>query len=84
MSYNEYEISICVSYAECERLYMQGSNTVVVTTTTGLRVQLPTKNLRPFVGPKGIHARFKLVTTEQNKIVSFTQISTHEHRTAAQ
>lgn len=69
-----YELSIDVSYAECEQLYQQGNNTVIVTTTTGLRIQLPTKNLRPFVEPHGIQGRFQLVTSEQNKIIRLTKI----------
>ena len=71
----EYTLSISASYAECEKLYMRENNTVVVTTTTGVRVQLPTKNLRPFVGPKGIHGSFKLVTSTDNKILSLSQTS---------
>lgn len=71
---NEYELSISATYAECERLYLTGNNTVVVKATNGLSVQLPTKNLRPFVTPDGIHGRFKLIVNKQNKIQSLTKI----------
>ncbi|MDM7860879.1 DUF2835 family protein [Alteromonas sp. ASW11-36] len=71
----EYDLSISASYAQCEHLYMREHNTVVVTTTSGVRVQLPTKNLRPFVGPNGIQGTFRLVTTADNKILSLTKIS---------
>ncbi|MGB2426119.1 MAG: DUF2835 family protein [Alteromonas sp.] len=71
----EYTLSINASYAQCEQLYMRENNTVVVTTITGVRVQLPTKNLRPFVGPNGISGTFRLVTSSENKIISLTQIS---------
>lgn len=70
----EYELSISATYAQCEQLYFTGNNTVVVQTTTGLSIQLPTKNLRPFVGPEGIHGRFKLVINKQNKIQSLNRI----------
>ncbi|WP_100641459.1 DUF2835 family protein [Alteromonas facilis] len=79
MANNEYEFSLCVSYKQCEQLYMQGNNSVVVLSTTGVRISLPAKNLRPFVSTNGIHARFRLVTSAQNKIISLTQISTHQH-----
>ena len=69
-----YELSINVSYAECESLYIRGSNTIIVTTTSGLRVQLPTSNLRPFVEPHGIRGRFELVTSEDNKIIRLRKI----------
>lgn len=74
MGQHVYELSIDVSYLECERLYHEGNNTVVVQTTSGLRVQLPTMNLRPFVTPDGIQGRFKLVTTAENKIISLTKL----------
>lgn len=70
----EYELSISASYAQCEQLYQIANNTVVVQTTTGLSIQLPTKNLRPFVTPVGIHGRFRLIINKQNKIHSLTRI----------
>lgn len=74
MGHKSYELSINVSYIECERLYHEGNNTVVVHTVDGLRIQLPTMNLRTFVTPDGIQGRFRLVTTEDNKILSLTKI----------
>lgn len=70
----EYELSISATYAQCEQLYIATNNTVVVKSTTGLSIQLPTKNLRAFVGPDGIHGRFKLVINKENKIQSLTRL----------
>ena len=75
MGHQTFILNISVSYAKCEQLYMQGYHTVVVPTIDGKRVQLPSKNLRPFVGPKGIHGRFLLVTDDNNKIVSLQKIN---------
>ncbi|MBT0587120.1 DUF2835 family protein [Alteromonas oceanisediminis] len=74
MSHQTFILNISVNYARCEQLYRQGYATVVVPTVDGKRVQLPSKNLRPFVGPKGIHGRFLLVTDEKNKLVSLQKI----------
>ena len=70
----EYEFSISASYAECEHLYLAGNNTVVVKTSAGLSIQLPSKNLRPFVGPNGIHGKFKLIINQQHKIQSLNRV----------
>lgn len=64
-----YHLSINVSYAQCERIYRQGGDTVIVSTLEGVRVQLPSKNLRQFIGPDGIHGQFILVINAQNKII---------------
>ena len=69
-----YELSINASYAECELLYTAGKNTVVVQTTTGISVQLPTSNLRKFIGPEGIKGLFRLNVNDQNKIQSLERI----------
>jgi hypothetical protein len=48
--------------------------TVVVTATTGERVQIPSTRLRPFVEPTGIKGRFCLTVNNENKIQSFERV----------
>lgn len=70
-----FHFSISVNYDFCERLYQPGYNTVVMTADNGKRVQLPVKNLRPFVSPQGISGRFRLIIDDNNKIKSFEKVN---------
>ncbi|AEP29995.1 hypothetical protein GNIT_1886 [Glaciecola nitratireducens FR1064] len=49
--------------------------TVVVTATTGERVQIPSIRLRPFVEPSGIKGKFCLTVNGENKIQSFERVT---------
>ena len=75
MSNKSYFFSLSLSYAECENLYITGINSVVVTADSGERVQLPSKNLRPFVQRSGLSGRFRLVVSDQQKVVSLDKIA---------
>ena len=70
-----YIFSINLSYVECENLYLSNVKTVVVTATTGERVQIPSTRLRPFVEPTGIKGSFCLSVNAENKIQSFERIN---------
>ncbi|MDC0602314.1 DUF2835 domain-containing protein [Aliiglaciecola sp.] len=70
-----YYFSLAASYDYCERLYLTGSNTVVLKAETGERVQLPSLNLRPFVTRLGLNGRFRLIITSDNKVHSFEKIN---------
>ena len=67
--------TLSLKYELCERLYVPGINTVVMTADNGKRIQLPTKNLRPHVSPIGIKGRFRLMIDENNKVKSFEKIA---------
>lgn len=67
--------TLSVKYEFCERFYEPGVNTVVMTSDSGERVQLPVLNLRPHVNPIGIQGRFRLIIDEKNKIKSFEKIN---------
>ncbi|MGS2720144.1 DUF2835 family protein [Paraglaciecola aestuariivivens] len=67
--------SLSLEYDYCERLYYPNVNTVVVTAENGKRVQLPAKNLRPFVSPLGIKGRFRLIIDDHHKIQSFERVA---------
>lgn len=66
---------LALSYERCESLYKPGNNTVIVLADNGKRIQLPAKNLRPFVQRSGLHGRFRLMITANNKIHSLEKIS---------
>lgn len=70
-----YLFIISLSYAECESLYFTTVKTVVVTATTGERVQIPSIRLRPFVEPMGIKGKFCLTVNGENKILSFERVT---------
>jgi hypothetical protein len=45
-----------------------------MTSDCGKRVQLPVKNLRPFIESHGLRGRFRLVVNDVNKIDSFVKV----------
>ncbi|XOV77931.1 MAG: DUF2835 family protein [Aestuariibacter sp.] len=70
-----YYFQLNVTYQECERLYMPGNNTCLMRAENGARIQVPSKNLRPFVTSLGIKGRFRLITDKNNKLKSFEKIA---------
>lgn len=72
---HSYFFNLRLSYERCESLYRPGNNSVVVLAENGKRIQLPAKNLRPFVQRNGIQGRFRLLVTPENKIHSLEKIS---------
>jgi hypothetical protein len=67
--------TLSVSYDLCEKLYEPDHNSVVMTEDGGKRVQIPIKNLRPFVSPQGLKGRFKLVIDAKQKLKSFQRVA---------
>jgi hypothetical protein len=57
------------------KLYEPGNNSVVIIDEHNKKIQIPTKNLRPFVSPSGIRGRFRLQVDSSNKLVSFEKMS---------
>jgi len=67
--------SLTLNYEECRVLYLPENNSVVVTEERGKRIQIYTKNLRPFVSQTGLRGRFRLVINNEKKLVSLDKIS---------
>jgi hypothetical protein len=67
--------TLSVKYNSCERFYIPGNSSVILTSDSGKRIQLPVKNLRPHVSPIGISGRFRLMVDNDNKIKSFEKIA---------
>lgn len=72
---NSYFFRLNISYLECEALYQPGVNTCLIVSEQGAKVQIPTKNLRPFVTNQGIKGRFRLLTDANNKLKSFEKVA---------
>jgi hypothetical protein len=70
-----YYFNLSLTYDSCEQLYQPGRNTVVIAAEDGKRIQLPVKNLRPFIQRDGLRGRFRLVINDQNKVSSFEKKS---------
>ncbi|TDF41814.1 DUF2835 family protein [Alteromonadaceae bacterium M269] len=70
----QYFFTLNVSYLQCEQLYEPGRNVAIMTADSGERVQLPIVNLRPYTTKDGIQGKFKMVVSDQNKIISFDKV----------
>lgn len=70
----EYYFTLRIPYQHCERFYVPGTNSVIITADSGQRVQLPTKNLRQWVDRNGLNGRFRLIINDEKKITSFEKV----------
>jgi hypothetical protein len=70
-----YFFTLSASYEYCLRLYEPGIYAVIIIDEKGKKVQIPSKNLRPFVGPNGIRGRFRLQVDNANQLLSFEKMS---------
>lgn len=70
-----YFFTLNVSYEKCITLYQAGNNSVILRSDSGEKIQLPTKNLRPFIQRNGLIGRFRLVIDSNNKVQSFDKIN---------
>jgi hypothetical protein len=70
-----YYFDLDVSYYQCEQLYEPGRNVAIVRAISGERVQLPLSNLRPYTTKTGIQGKFKMIVSDDNKILTFDRIS---------
>lgn len=72
---NTYFFRIQLTYDQCQHLYNGSTSHAVVTAESGQRIRIPASNLRPFIGQYGIRGRFRLITNQNNKILSFEPVS---------
>ncbi len=55
--------------------YYQGmARKVVVTATDGRRVQFPAEHLRPFVAANGVHGLFKMLLSDEHRLIELQRI----------
>jgi hypothetical protein len=70
-----YYFSLSLNYEQCQQLYLPGNNSVVIVEEQGKRIQIPTKNLRPFVSQTGLKGRFRLLINNDKKLVSLEKMN---------
>nr|WP_162047556.1 DUF2835 domain-containing protein [Vibrio taketomensis] len=61
--------SLNIPYQTFLSHYNGAASNVLVTTETGLRLQLPASRFRPFLSQIGLKGRFRLITDQNNKFV---------------
>ena len=69
-----YYFTLSLNYEDCLHLYQPGKNAVIMTSDCGKRVQLPVKNLRPFIDRNGLCGRFRLIVDGLYKVSSFEKL----------
>lgn len=69
-----YFFSVNMPYSECESLYLGQVKYVVVTADSGLRIQVPSVNIRKFVDTRGLVGRFRLSVDTNNKIQELVRV----------
>jgi len=74
MSSRFYRFHLQVPARELERWYRGEAHFVVVTTDSGLRVQIPVRHLRPFVSMKGLQGAFQIWLDQNNKLVEIRRL----------
>lgn len=63
-----FEFSVALSAQEIRSIYEGRTRFVLVTSTEGLKLQLPAVNFRSFVTTDGVHGRFSVTIDANNKI----------------
>lgn len=71
---NEYRFRISISSNEYLAHYQGAAREVVVTLTTGLKVQFPASALRSHVTHNGIQGTFVLHVDENNKLQALERV----------
>lgn len=72
--------SLSLPRDEIIRWYRGEAHVVVVHTEEGLRIQLPARNLRPFVTPDGVSGRFALRFGSDGKLLSLRRAKPSRRR----
>lgn len=70
----QYIFAVNMSYADFLPYYQGQVHTIVVTSTTGERVQFPAMNIRQYLTPTGIQGYF-CMNTKNNKFLSLNKLS---------
>ncbi len=71
---NRYTLTLHISNQEFSRLYRGEASSVLATTETGLTIRFPARSLRPYLKPDGVHGRFEVITTEQQKLIEIREL----------
>lgn len=55
-------------------IYSGAARNIMVTTTEGLRIELPAMRFRSFVTRDGLHGSFRLVTDDSNRFIDLERL----------
>ena len=69
-----YFFSLHINKKEWLKYYSGKANSIVVTTTNGIRVSVPANNFIKFTSMNGIYGFFALTINAQNKIIDIQRI----------
>ena len=70
-----YYFSMQLSQKEWLKYYSGQANTIIVTTTNGLRVSIPANNFIKFTSGNGIYGFFSMTINSNNKIIGIQRIA---------
>lgn len=71
---NEYVFSLHISAEDYLRHYKGQASAVLVIDRHGKRLRFPASALRKHVGHAGVHGTYRLVTDQDNKLISLERI----------
>jgi len=70
----ELQFYLNISREEALRYYQGSARAVIVTATTGQKLQFPAEHIRSFIGQNGIEGKFRIQFDNNNKLVGLTRI----------
>ncbi|MDN2481138.1 DUF2835 domain-containing protein [Vibrio agarivorans] len=71
---NQYYFNLNISYQSFLQHYSGAASNVVVSTSTGMRIQLPAARFRPFLTQIGVKGQFRLITDQNNKFIKLERL----------
>jgi glucose-6-phosphate isomerase len=71
---SELHFYLNISREQALRYYQGAAKAVVVTTTTGQKLQFPAEHIRAFIDQNGISGRFSIQFDNNNKLIGLKRI----------
>ena len=71
---NELRFYLNINREQALRYYQGTARAVVVTTTTGQKLQFPAEQIRPFIDQNGISGHFSIEFDNNNKLIRLKRI----------
>ncbi len=71
---NELRFYLNISREQALRYYQGTARAVVVTTTSGQKLQFPAEQIRPFIEQNGISGQFSIQFDSNNKLIGLRRV----------
>lgn len=71
---SELRFHLNISREQALRYYQGMAKAVVVTTTTGQKLQFPAEHIRPFIDQNGISGQFSIQFDNNNKLIGLKRV----------